>query len=78
MDFYPGTLRNVLWALKQFCSDSALASKPASPAQRSYAEKIAQEKSIVIPEGTKASSVAMSAWINSNRGKPAEGKHNDA
>ena len=55
-----------------------LASKPASPAQRSYAEKIAQEKSIVIPEGTKASSVAMSAWINSNRGKPAEGKHNDA
>ncbi len=46
-----------------------LASKPASPAQLSFAEKIAQEKGIVIPEDTKASSVAMSAWIDSNRGK---------
>ena len=46
-----------------------LAPKPASPAQLSYAEKIAQEKGIVIPEDTKASSVAMSAWIDSNRGK---------
>jgi len=45
-----------------------LAPKPASPAQLSYAEKIAQEKGIVIPEDTKASSVAMSAWIDSNRG----------
>jgi len=46
-----------------------LAPKPASPAQLWYAEKIAQEKGIVIPEDTKASSVAMSAWIDSNRGK---------
>ena len=46
-----------------------LAPKPASPAQLSFAEKIAQEKGIVIPEDTKASSVAMSAWIDSNRGK---------
>ena len=46
-----------------------LAPKPASPAQLSFAGKIAQEKGIVIPENTKASSVAMSAWIDSNRGK---------
>jgi DNA topoisomerase III len=42
--------------------------KPASPAQILFAEKIAQEKGIVIPEATKASSAAMSAWIASNRG----------
>jgi DNA topoisomerase-3 len=33
-----------------------------------FAEKIAQEKGIVIPDETKASSAAMSAWIVSNKG----------
>jgi hypothetical protein len=32
-----------------------------------FAEKIAREKGIVIPDEAKASSVAMSAWIESNR-----------
>jgi DNA topoisomerase III len=45
-----------------------LGSKPASPAQILFAEKIAQEKGIVIPGETKASSVVMSAWIKSNKG----------
>ena len=44
-----------------------LGSKPASPAQMLYAEKIAQGKGVVIPEEAKANSAAMSAWINSNR-----------
>jgi DNA topoisomerase III len=42
-------------------------SKPASPAQMLYAKKIAQGKSVVIPEDAKANSAAMSAWIDSNR-----------
>ena len=32
-----------------------------------YAKKIAQGKGVVIPEEANANSVAMSAWINSNR-----------
>jgi len=40
-------------------------SKPASPAQMLFAEKIARERGIVIPDETKASSAAMSAWIES-------------
>jgi DNA topoisomerase III len=44
-----------------------LDSKPVSPAQMLYAKKIAQGKGIVIPEGAKANSAAMSAWIDSNR-----------
>ena len=43
-----------------------LGPKPASPAQMLLAEKIAQEKGIVIPDETKANSAAMSAWIKSN------------
>jgi DNA topoisomerase-3 len=42
-------------------------SKPATPAQMSFAEKIAQEKNIVIPDEAKASASAMSAWIYSNK-----------
>ena len=38
--------------------------KPASPAQLLYARKIAQGKGLVIPEEAKASSAAMSAWID--------------
>ena len=53
-----------------------LGSKPASPAQMLFAEKIARERGIVIPDETKASSAAVSAWIASNlsteRGK---GRH---
>src|SRR6267378_4496190 len=41
-------------------------SKPPSPAQVSFAEKIAREKGIVIPDETMASSAAVSAWIASN------------
>jgi DNA topoisomerase-3 len=41
--------------------------KPVSPAQLLYATKIAQGKGLVIPEEAKASSAAMSAWIDSNR-----------
>jgi hypothetical protein len=41
--------------------------RPVSPAQMLYAKKIAQGKGVVIPEEAKADSVAMSAWIDSNR-----------
>jgi DNA topoisomerase-3 len=44
-----------------------LAPKPASPAQLLYAKKIAQGKGLIIPDEAKASSAAMSAWIDSNR-----------
>jgi DNA topoisomerase-3 len=43
-----------------------LGAKPASPAQMLFAEKIARERGIVIPDETKASSAAVSAWIASN------------
>jgi DNA topoisomerase-3 len=51
-----------------------LGPKPASPAQIVFAEKIAQQKGIVIPEEAKASSAAMAAWIDSNRGKKRGGR----
>ena len=41
--------------------------KPVSPAQLLYAKKIAQGKGLVIPDEAKASSDAMSAWIDSNQ-----------
>jgi DNA topoisomerase III len=41
--------------------------KPASPAQLLYAKKLAQGKGVAIPDEAKASSAAMSAWIDSNR-----------
>src|SRR3954467_8298202 len=44
-----------------------LETKPVSPAQLLYAKKIAQGKGLVIPDEAKASSTAMSAWIDSNR-----------
>ena len=46
-----------------------LGSRPASPAQMLFAEKIAQNKGIIIPDEAKSSSTAMSAWIESNKGK---------
>jgi len=45
----------------------ATGSKPASPAQILFAERLAQEKGIVIPDEAKASSAAMSTWIESNQ-----------
>jgi DNA topoisomerase-3 len=42
--------------------------KPVSAAQMLYAKKIAQGKGVVIPDEAKATSAAMSAWIDSNRG----------
>src|SRR5208283_2658517 len=47
----------------------ASGSKPASAAQILFAEKLAQEKGIVIPDEAKASSAAMSAWIDSRQVK---------
>src|SRR5216684_1523335 len=44
-------------------------SKPVSSAQLLYAKKIAQGKGIIIPDNAKTNSAAMSAWIDSNRGK---------
>jgi DNA topoisomerase III len=41
--------------------------KQVSPAQLLYAKKIAQGKGVIIPEEAKASSAAMSAWIDFNR-----------
>src|SRR5439155_5128024 len=40
--------------------------KPVSPAQMLYAKKIAQGKGLIISDEAKASSAAMSAWIDSN------------
>ncbi|MDA0652780.1 MAG: DNA topoisomerase, partial [Proteobacteria bacterium] len=42
--------------------------KPASPAQMLFAEKIAQDKGIAIPDAAKVNSAAMSAWIETNQG----------
>jgi DNA topoisomerase-3 len=48
--------------------------KPVSPAQLLYANKIAQGKGLAIPDEAKASSVAMSAWIESNRASKRRGR----
>jgi DNA topoisomerase III len=45
-----------------------IGSKPASPAQMLFVKKIAREKGIVIPDETKTTSAALSAWIASNLG----------
>jgi hypothetical protein len=49
-------------------SSGETGSKPPSQAQVSFAEKIAREKGLVIPDETKGSSAAVSAWIASNLG----------
>src|SRR3984885_2323762 len=43
--------------------------KPVSTAQLLYAKKLAQGKGLIIPNDARANSAAMSAWINSNRGR---------
>ena len=49
--------------------------RAASPAQVLFAEKIAQEKDVAIPNEAKTSSASMSAWIESNlRAKPGKGR----
>jgi DNA topoisomerase-3 len=45
-----------------------LGPKPASRAQLLYATKIALAKGVVIPDEAKATSAAMAAWIDSNKG----------
>jgi len=42
--------------------------KPASPAQLLYAKKIALGKGVVVPDEAKATSTAMAAWIDLNKG----------
>jgi DNA topoisomerase-3 len=42
--------------------------KPVSPAQLLYATKIALGKGAVVPDEAKASSAAIAAWIDSNKG----------
>jgi DNA topoisomerase III len=49
--------------------------KPASPAQVIFAEKIAQEKNVIIPDEAKVSSAAMSSWIEAmQNAKPSKGR----
>jgi DNA topoisomerase III len=43
--------------------------KSVSPAQLLYAKKLAQGKGLIIPDDARANSAAMSAWIDTNRGK---------
>jgi DNA topoisomerase-3 len=43
--------------------------KPVSPAQLLYAKKLAQGKGLIIPDDARTNSAAMSAWIDTNRGK---------
>jgi DNA topoisomerase-3 len=48
--------------------------KPVSEAQLSYARKIAHGKGLVIPDEAKASSAAMSEWIDLNRDRKRRGR----
>jgi DNA topoisomerase III len=43
--------------------------KQVSPAQMLYAKKLAQGKGLIIPDDARINSVAMSAWIDTNRDK---------
>jgi DNA topoisomerase-3 len=49
--------------------------KPASPAQVIFAGKIAQAKGVIMPDEARASSVAMSSWIEANQtAKPGKAR----
>jgi DNA topoisomerase-3 len=51
------------------------AGRPPSQAQLSFAESISREKGVAISDEAKASSVAMSAWIDKNQGSnPGKGR----
>lgn len=43
--------------------------KPVIPAQLLYAKKLAQGDGLIIPDDARVNSAAMSAWIDTNRGK---------
>ena len=48
---------------------TSLGLKPVSAAQLLYAKKLAQGKGLIIPDDARTNSAAMSAWIDTNRGK---------
>ena len=49
--------------------------KPASPAQLSFAERIAREQGVAISDEAKANSATMSVWIEKNQSaKPGKGR----
>jgi DNA topoisomerase-3 len=48
---------------------SKLDLQPVSPAQLSYAKRLAQGKGSIIPDDAKTNTAAMSAWIDTNRVK---------
>ena len=53
----------------------AMGSRPASPAQVSFAEAIAREKGIAVSDEARVCSAEMSKWIDANRQpKPAKGR----
>ena len=53
----------------------ATGSRPPSPAQVSFAEAIAREKDVAIPDEARVCTAEMSAWIDANRQpKPAKGR----
>ena len=55
--------------------NGAAGSRPPSAAQVSYAEAIARERDIDVPDEARACSAAMSKWIDANRtAKPATGR----
>ena len=52
-------------------TDVATETRRASPAQVMFAEKIAHENGVVVPDDAKSSWTAMSAWIESHQGAKA-------
>ena len=55
--------------------NGAAGTRPPSAAQVSYAEAIARDKDITVPEEARACSAAMSTWIDANRpAKPTTGR----
>ena len=54
---------------KACCENDASGAKPVSPAQMSFAERLAHEEGIVVPAEAKANSSAMAAWIDANQVK---------
>jgi DNA topoisomerase-3 len=59
-------------------SNEAVEAKPVSSAQLSYARKIAIAKGIVVPDEAKTNSVAMAAWLDSNKGAKRPNGHRKA
>ncbi|MDQ6669664.1 MAG: DNA topoisomerase [Chloroflexota bacterium] len=56
-------------------TDGGSGARPASPAQLVFAEKIAQARGIVVPDEAKASSAAMSEWIDSAQWAQPDKRH---